>query len=248
MTNSFSFSKKQIGLAISSTLALGFAATMAMAETGQTDKGYLTDPRDTVVRNNYGECWRTGTGPVQAFRAECGPKPTAVPIARVVEPVQQPVAKAPEPIVAAAPEPAPVVAVVAPKPAPKPIERAALDADALFDFNKSSLRPAGRVALDNFADKLVDIAAETITVTGYTDRLGSTHYNQRLSEQRAKAVKTYLISKGIEPNRIHTEGKGEMQPVTKAGECKGAKSAKVIACLQPDRRVEIEVRGTRIAR
>ena len=84
-----------------------------------------------------------------------------------------------------------------------------------------------------------------ILVVGHADRFGSNAYNQRLSERRAAAVKSYLLSKGIDANRIKTEGRGETQPVTKAGECLGAKSAKVIACLQPDRRVVVEVVGTR---
>ncbi len=84
-----------------------------------------------------------------------------------------------------------------------------------------------------------------ITAVGHADRFGSDSYNQSLSERRAMAVKTYLMGKGIADNRIYAEGKGEKQPVTRADECKGGKTAKVIACLQPDRRVEIEVIGTR---
>ena len=123
-----------------------------------------------------------------------------------------------------------------------------LDADALFDFDKTVLRPAGRAALDDFVGEIKGIDPEMIMAVGHTDRFGSEAYNQRLSEQRVEAVKTYLVSKDIEPNRIRAEGKGETQPVTKAGECDGSQSAKVIACLQPDRRVEVEVVGTRTAR
>jgi OOP family OmpA-OmpF porin len=83
---------------------------------------------------------------------------------------------------------------------------------------------------------------------GHADRFGSDKYNQRLSEQRVATVKAYMVSKGVESGRIYTEGKGETQPVTKAGDCTGPKSAKVIACLQPDRRVDIEVIGTKIVR
>ncbi|MEF8706093.1 MAG: OmpA family protein, partial [Candidatus Accumulibacter sp. UW27] len=70
-------------------------------------------------------------------------------------------------------------------------------------------------------------------------------YNQKLSERRAAAVKTYLVSKGIDANRVYTEGKGEKNPVTKADQCVGPKSKKVIECLQPDRRVDIELIGTK---
>ncbi|MDP1909408.1 MAG: OmpA family protein, partial [Hyphomicrobium sp.] len=103
-------------------------------------------------------------------------------------------------------------------------------------------------ALDSFVGKLKDISPETVMTIGHADRIGTDGYNQRLSEQRVGTVKAYMVSKGVEANRIYTEGKGETQPVTKAGDCAGPKSAKIIACLQPDRRVEIEVIGTRIAR
>jgi OOP family OmpA-OmpF porin len=131
---------------------------------------------------------------------------------------------------------------------PKPAaQRVKLNADTLFDFNKSDLRPAGRAALDDFVAKSKDIKPEVIMAVGHADRFGSDSYNQKLSERRAAAVKAYLVSKGIEPNRIQTEGRGETQSLTKAGDCLGAKSAKVIACLQPDRHVDIEVIGTSIA-
>jgi hypothetical protein len=84
-----------------------------------------------------------------------------------------------------------------------------------------------------------------IRAVGHADRLGSEGYNQILSEDRAEAVKAYLVSKGIEPDRVRAEGRGTRQPVTKPGECADRKNAKVIACLQSDRRVGIEVAGTR---
>ena len=127
-------------------------------------------------------------------------------------------------------------------------EKLTLDADTLFDFDKATLRPAGRDTLDTFVSKLRDISPETIMTIGHADRIGTDRYNQRLSERRVATVKAYMVSKGVEANRVYTEGKGETQPVTKAGDCLGPKSAKVIACLQPDRRVDIEVIGTKVAR
>ena len=118
-------------------------------------------------------------------------------------------------------------------------------ADALFDFNKADLKTEGKAKLDDLSSKLKGINLEVIIAIGHTDRIGTSKYNNTLSMKRASAVKAYLVGKGIEPNRIYTEGKGEKQPVTKPDQCKGAKSAKVVACLQPDRRVEIEVVGTR---
>jgi OOP family OmpA-OmpF porin len=84
-----------------------------------------------------------------------------------------------------------------------------------------------------------------IRAVGHADRLGSEAYNQILSEDRAEAVKAYLVGKGIEPDRVRTEGRGATQPATKPGECAGGRSEKLIACLQPDRRVGIETAGTR---
>jgi OOP family OmpA-OmpF porin len=223
----YALNRKQIGVAVSCVLALGLLCNTAQAQT--TYHGYVIDQRGNVVKSGAGLCWRTGYWTPADANAECDadlmPK-----------------------LAAADPVPAPAV-VQAPAAAPVPVtQRISLDADTLFDFDKSVLRPAGRAKLDDFVAKTKDIAPETITVLGHTDRFGSNTYNQRLSERRAASVKAYLVSKGIEAGRIQAEGKGETMPVTKPGECKGAKSAKVIACLQPDRRVEIEVVGNKIAK
>src|SRR5574337_507480 len=140
--------------------------------------------------------------------------------------------------------PAPPVA--GPKPAAEKIK---LAADTLFDFDKATLRPEGKAKLDDLVAKSKQLNLEVILAVGHTDRIGSDSYNQKLSEKRAASVKDYLVSKGIEPNRIYTEGKGEKQPVTgttcnKMGPENG-KNAKLVACLQPDRRVEIELIGTK---
>jgi OOP family OmpA-OmpF porin len=213
-------------LAVSCALALIAVANVARAETNPADMGYLTDERGSVARSGFGLCWHSGVGPPPASTPQCEPIAAAAPAAKAVEP-------------------APLAAVAVP---PTPArERVTLDADTLFDFDKSTLRPAGRVALDDFAASAKKLDPEMINAVGYTDRFGSEAYNQRLSEQRVAAVKTYLVSQGIDANRIQTEGRGETQPITKAGECQGRKSAAVIACLQPDRRVEIEVIGARVA-
>jgi len=121
-------------------------------------------------------------------------------------------------------------------------------ADTLFDFDSAALRPAGRAALDDFIAKTKGDASEQISVVGYTDRLGSEAYNQLLSEQRVKTVEAYLVSAGVDADRIRSEGKGQAQPVTKAGDCEGERSADVIACLQPDRRVVVGVSPTVVTR
>jgi len=104
------------------------------------------------------------------------------------------------------------------------------------------MRTEGEAKLDEGAAKINEIKLEVIIAVGHADRSGRDKYNQKLAERRAEAVKDYLVSKGVEPGRAFTEGKGKMLPVTKPGECKSHKSKKVI---QPDRRVEIEVIGTR---
>lgn len=151
-----------------------------------------------------------------------------------------------------APAPAPVavaVEVAPPPPAPVAVERRRVrfSADSLFTFDQSTLKPEGRAALDRFAKELNGTRFEVINVEGHTDRLGSEPYNQALSQRRAKTVADHLVAQGgIDATKISVVGKGESTPVTKPGECKGSKpTASLIACLQPDRRVEVEVTGTR---
>jgi len=145
------------------------------------------------------------------------------------------------PIIVAA-KPAAPVAKVAQKPAPQKIS---FSGDALFAFDKAVLKPEGKVMLDGLVTQLSGATYDNIQATGHTDRFGSNAYNQKLSERRANAVKDYLSSKDVMASRIDAQGKGETQPVTKAGDCQGAKSVKVVACLQPDRRVDIEMTGAK---
>ena len=225
MTNTLT--KKQMALAISCVLTLGLVSGAATAQSNNpTKEGYLVDTRGNVAKSGFGLCWHTGYWTPAMAIEECDPDLVKKPIAQAPAPQQ--------------------LAAVAPPAAPKPAAaKVKLNADTLFDFDKAVLRPAGKQALDDFYAKTRDIDPEVITAVGHADRFGSNAYNQNLSERRAMAVKTYLMGKGIADNRVYTEGKGETQPVTKPDECKGPKSAKVIACLQPDRRVEIEVVGTR---
>jgi OOP family OmpA-OmpF porin len=143
------------------------------------------------------------------------------------------------------PPPPPAAVVTPPAPAPAPAapavaaSKVTFAADAFFDFDKSVLKPEGRAKLDDLVSKIRDVNLEVIIAVGHTDSIGTDAYNQRLSVRRAEAVKAYLVSKGIERNRVYTEGKGEKQPVadnrTKEGRAK-------------NRRVEIEVVGTRANR
>jgi OOP family OmpA-OmpF porin len=169
------------------------------------------------------------------------------------KPAPQP---APKPAAAPAPAPAPMPTQEV-KPAPKPeaakpkpvAEKVTFAADVLFDFDKSVVKPEGKSKLDDLSNKVKGINLEVVIAIGHADSIGSDAYNQKLSVRRAEAVKAYLVSKGVEPNRVYTEGKGEKQPVT-GDKCKkmgkeGRGNKKLVECLAPDRRVEIEVIGTR---
>jgi len=209
-----------LGLSVSA-----FAQTKGIDRTGTV--GYAIDQRDNVVKSGTGLCWRTGYWTPAMAIEECDPdlvkKAAPAPATRTVV--------APPPPPAAAPKPA--------------AQKVTLAADALFDFNKAALRAEGTAKLDKLVGDVKNIKLEVILTVGHADRFGSDAYNQKLSEKRAEAVKAYLVSKGIEPNRVYTEGKGKKQPVTKPDQCKGPKSKKTVDCLQPDRRVEIEVIGTK---
>ena len=196
---------------------LGLSASVSLAQVPNND-GYLFDTRGVVARSGFGLCWKTTRWTPAMAIPECDPD----------------LAKKP------APAPAPAAT---PKPA---AQKVTLAADALFDYDKAVLRSEGKSKLDDVTGKLKDIKLEVIIAVGHADRLGSDQYNQKLSEKRAEAVKAYLVGKGVEPNRVYTEGKGEKQPVTgdKCGKS-DKKTKHLVECLQPDRRVEIEVIGTK---
>ena len=167
-----------------------------------------------------------------AFAAACAtteePKPAPKP-----EPVPTPVPPKPEP------KPAPPPPQPQPKPEakPKPVaDKVTFAADVLFDFDKSVIKPEGRSKLDDLASKVKGINLEVVIAVGHADSIGSDEYNQRLSVRRAESVKAYLTSKGIEANRVYTEGKGEKQPVA---------SNKTGDGRSKNRRTEVEVIGTR---
>jgi len=156
------------------------------------------------------------------------------------EPAPAPSAPAPEPR-AAQPVPAPAAA---PKPAPKAVaEKATIATEPYFDFDRAVIRPDAKAKLDEQVGKLRDVNLEVVIAVGHADRIGGDAYNMKLSLRRADSVKAYLVSKGVPASRIYTEGKGERQPVK---DCKGEKKTKeLIACLQPNRRVEVEAVGSR---
>jgi OOP family OmpA-OmpF porin len=150
---------------------------------------------------------------------------------------------APPPIAAAEPVPA----EPPPPPPPPPIRKSVkFSADSLFDFGKDTIKPAAKQALDDFAAELKGGPFGTITVTGHTDRLGSHDYNMKLSARRADAVKSYLVETArIPESQVTARGVDGADPVTKPDDCKGERrTPALITCLQPDRRVDVEVTGT----
>lgn len=152
-----------------------------------------------------------------------------------------PVVVTPAPQVVIVTPPAPVV-VAAPVP-----QRVNFSADTLFGFDAATVRPEGRAELDKFTGQLQGTQFDRIVVEGHTDRKGSAAYNQALSTERAESVKAYLVNTGkVDPAKISAVGKGESMPVTTAADCSDKlPRAQLITCLQPDRRVEVEVTGTR---
>ncbi|TSA06881.1 MAG: OmpA family protein [Comamonadaceae bacterium] len=212
-------------------LAMLVAAAALSAVAGAQSVDNWRSATGEVWKNATGLCWRDATWTPATAAVGCdGAIVAAKP--------------APAPVAAPKPAPAPAVVAPAPKPAPAPAPapqppaatKVTYAADAFFDFDKAVLKAEGKAKLDDLVGKVKGINLEVIIAVGHTDAVGADAYNQKLSVQRAEAVKAYLVTKGIEKNRVYTEGKGEKQPVadnkTKEGQAK-------------NRRVEIEVVGTR---
>jgi OOP family OmpA-OmpF porin len=163
----------------------------------------------------------------------------AEPVAET--PAMPEVAPAPEEAAPAMQEAEPVQEVGPDKPA---IEKITLSAEVLFDFDKATLKDEGKRILDTeITEKMkAHPEVELVLITGHTDRIGTDSYNQKLSERRANQVKKYLMGQGIEESRLHAVGKGEKEPVV---DCKGVYGKKAIDCLQPNRRVVVEVEAQR---
>ena len=210
-------------------------AALASAAGAQTVDNWVNSTGITWKNGTNELCWRDANWTPATAAVGCdgamGPRAAAAPA-----PAPAP-ASAPAPAAAAA-TPAPGAPAPAPAPAPQPpaATKVTYAADAFFDFNKSVLKPEGKAKLDDLTSKVKDINLEVIIAVGHTDSVGSDAYNQKLSVRRSEAVKAYLVSKGIEKNRVYTEGKGEKQPVADNKTAEGRAK---------NRRVEIEVVGTR---
>ncbi len=241
-----------------SVAVLALSASVVFAQADPANSAYLLSatgsPDNNVVRSGrYGTnnascnlCWRTGFWTPAMAIAECDPdlvKKAVAPVAPTA-PVAPPTATPP-----VAPPTAPVapVAPVAP-PAPT-VQKITLASKALFDFDKAILKPEGQAVLDReIVSRIKEVQKlELVLVTGHTDRLGSQQYNQKLSERRAAAVAAYLAAKGVAKDKIETLGMGKTQPVPGVV-CEQKNRKALIACLQPHRRVEVEVKGEIVIR
>jgi len=240
-----------MNLRLTTTIVTGATAAMlASAAFGQANpqnSGYVLfgygSPTNNIWRSgSYGGtpgvndtlCWRTGYWTPAMAIVECDPD--LVP-------------KPPPPPAPVVTPPPPPPAAPAPPPPPAAPQKITLATKALFDFDKAVLKPEGKRSIDvEVIDKLPTVSKiELVLVTGHTDRIGTQAYNQRLSERRANAVRDYLVSRGVARDKIETLGMGKTQPVPGVV-CNQKNMKELIACLAPNRRVEVEVKGEAVRR
>lgn len=199
------------------------AALLAPAVNAQTINNWMSN--GNPVKNSTNLCWRNANWTPATAHPDCDGAIKAAPVVT------------PAPVSAPASIPAPVAPrVVATIEAPKPLViKQSFSTDTLFDFDRAVIKPEGKVKLDALIVQINKITLEVVIAVGHTDSVGTDAYNNKLGERRAQAVKAYLISRGVERNRVYTESKGESRPVadnrTREGRAK-------------NRRVEIEVVGT----
>lgn len=219
------------------TLAAAFCiSAVAQAQTA-TASGYLLDSRGAMVKSGFGLCWRSGYWTPAMASAECDA--ALVKTDAPAPAVSMPAAAIAAPAAAAR---APVAATAAAPAAPKAVT--VVLKGRLFDFGKATLKPAAKAQLDQ------EVVAQAkrmgplkqLIVAGHSDRLGKAAYNQKLSERRANAVRDYLVSKGVDGKLIDTFGFAATQPAQGVPKCEDRlPRKKLIDCLEPHRRVEIEI-------
>ncbi|MGE5640970.1 MAG: OmpA family protein [Clostridia bacterium] len=207
-------------------LVLAAALALAAGSAAAQVPGYVTHNGSGVVTDSSGNCWKSGGWTPAQAAAPCDAVPRA---ATAVAPL-------------AAQEAAPAPSTV--------IEKVNLNSDVLFEFDKAVLRPEGRAKLDELATRLGDARVDRIDVVGHADRIGTEQYNEELSQRRAEAVRDYLAqSARVDQSQVQAEGRGESDPVT-GDRCRNMgperkSNKKLVDCLQPDRRVDVEVLGSR---
>ena len=209
---------------VASLFATAALATSMSGAFAQTVDNWVSGADSKLPwKNGTNElCWRDGYWTPATALADCD--------GALKPPAPAPVAPPPAPVAPPPPPPPPAVVPVATS------EKVTFAADAFFDFDKATLKPEGKAKLDDLVSKMGGINLEVIIAVGHTDSVGNDAYNQKLSVRRSEAVKGYLVSKGVEKNRVYTEGKGKKQPVADNKTAEGRAK---------NRRVEIEVVGTR---
>ena len=226
------------------TAASSAAAGSTAAGAPSKLPGYAQASDGRVVLSGFGQCVRAG---------HWAPGNAAEPCDRIavaqVEPPPAPVAAAPEPKIEPAPaplaQPAPAPAPVAQPEPPRPvIQKITLSSDVLFEFDKATLRETGKQKLDEIVAATKDARVEEVLAIGYADPIGSEQYNEKLSAERAAAVREYLVQNGVQPDRIKSEGRGETREFS-AGSCAKLTGKKLIDCFEPNRRVDVELLGSR---
>lgn len=187
------------------------SATIALSAASafaQSNEDNWLNPEGTVWKNGNSElCWRDSYWTPATANPECDG--ALQPVAQVTPPRSQDVGS----------------------------EKVRYSADTFFDFDKATIKPAGKEVLDELAYRAGQLQAlEVIVATGHTDWTGPEEYNMKLSLRRAESVKAYLVSKGVPADRVYVEGKGETQPIA---------SNKTREGRAQNRRVEIEIVGTK---
>lgn len=230
--------------------------SLSLAHEGR--QGYGQDSDTRVLRDGFGNCVRTGIWESEMTLKDCGAESDSMmkkepePVPATTQAATPPAAPEPAPM-PAAPEPAPVAPepppappkqAAAPEPTPEPTPKKQMmtvSAETLFGSGSAKIKPNGRAALDKLIGQIRADPFESVLVTGHADRTGTKTGNKRLSDRRAMAVKNYMVIKGIPANKMVAEGRGDSEPRTAPSDCAGLKKKKLAACLQPDRRVDIEV-------
>lgn len=227
---------KSRGVPLVLAAVAGMTAASAGAQVPDND-AYLFDQRGVIARSGYNLCWRTAEWTPAKAIAECDPDLVKKP---VPAPAPAPVVVAPPPAPVPAPAPRP-----APAPAPKCDFGAALAADTTFAFGKAGLSDAAKSQLDAIAKDAMGRCGKVtaVRVVGHTDRIGSVAGNQKLSEQRAKDVASYLQAMGLKADSFEAVGMGKSEPLASVVCSDKLAKAKLVECLAPNRRVTVEIKG-----